>query len=85
MSCYNTGRDGKIIFYNYAVLKSILKRYTPKIAILDFNREEFSNDGESYDRLSSLFPYYYNHPEIRPILKLKNPLKKLKLFKNISL
>jgi hypothetical protein len=84
MSCYNTGRDGQIIFYNDAVLRSVLKRYTPKIVILDFERREFSNDDDnSYDRLSALLPYYNSHPEIRPILKLKGPYEKIKRFSKI--
>src|SRR5665647_758185 len=64
MSCYNTGRDGNSIFYHFAILQAILKRYSPKVAILDFSREEFKRDQESYDRLSSLLPYYYDHPEM---------------------
>jgi hypothetical protein len=30
LSTYNVGRDGISILYDYAVLKTILKRYTPK-------------------------------------------------------
>ncbi|HXS59927.1 MAG TPA: hypothetical protein VN703_03845, partial [Candidatus Sulfopaludibacter sp.] len=67
-SFYNTGRDGISIFYEYAVLKAILKRYTPKIIILDFDQEEFIKNEASYDRLSALLPYYINHPEIRSII-----------------
>ena len=36
MKFYNTGRDGNGIFFQLAVLKSILKRYTPKIIIFDY-------------------------------------------------
>ena len=35
-SYYNTGRDGNGIFYQLAVLRSILKRYNPKVIILDY-------------------------------------------------
>ncbi len=83
LSCYNTGRDGQIIFYNYAVLKSVLKRYSPKIVILDFSREEFRIEQESYDRLSELLPYYKSHPEIRSIIELKGPFEKLKMISKI--
>lgn len=83
LSCYNTGRDGEIIFYNYAVLQSVLKRYTPKIAILDFSREEFKVEESDYDRLSALFPYYKEHQEIRPIVQLKSPYEKYKLLSKI--
>jgi hypothetical protein len=83
MSCYNTGRDGNSIFYHFAILKSILKRYSPKVAILDFSREEFGRDQESYDRLSALLPYYDNHPEMRSIIQLKSPYEKFKLLSKI--
>jgi hypothetical protein len=83
LSCYNTGRDGQIIFYNYAVLKSVLKRYSPKIVILDFSRNEFEVERQSYDRLSALIPYYKTHPEIRHIIDLRSPFEKYKLVSKI--
>lgn len=83
MSCYNTGRDGNEIFYNYAILQGVLKRYSPKIAILDFSHEELMRDQESYDRISSLLPYYNKHPEMRSIIYLKSPYEKYKLLSKI--
>lgn len=83
VAAYNTGRDGNAIFYHYAVLQSILKRYTPKIAVLDFSHGEFQKDKDSYDRISSLLPYYKKHPEIHPIIELKGKYEKLKLFSKI--
>ena len=86
MSYYNVGRDGKSIFYHYAVLEAVLKRYTPKMIIYDFDEHEFSKDQESYDRLSSFLPYYKKHPEIRSIVDLKSPYEKYKTtVKYISL
>ena len=83
MSCYNTGKDGISSFYQYAVLKAILKRYSPKIVIYDFDPHEFSDEKNDYDRLSALLPYYKTHPEIRPIIDLKSPREKLKLMSKI--
>ncbi len=83
MSCYNAGRDGNSIFYHYAVLKAILFRYHPKMVILDYNAKEFLQDQESYDRLSSLLPYYDYHPEIRSIIQLKSRFEKYKLVSRI--
>lgn len=83
LSCYNTGRDGETIFYNYAILKCALKRYSPKIAILDFSRDEFVKTPDNYDRLSALLPYYEDHPEIRSIVQLKSPYEKYKLLSKI--
>jgi hypothetical protein len=82
-SYYNVGRDGNSIFYHSAVLKAVLKRYSPKIVILDFVHGEFQKNQNSYDRLSSLLPYYSNHPEMRSIINLKSDYEKIKLFSNI--
>ena len=83
MSCYNAGRDGNYILYHYAVLKAVLKRYCPKMIILDVTRKDFQIDQEGYDRLSSLLPYYNQHPEIRSIVQLKSPYEKYKLISKI--
>jgi hypothetical protein len=83
LSFYNAGRDGNFLFYHYAVLKSVLKRYKPKIVILDFRNAEFLKDKNKYDRLSSLLPYYRTHPEIRAIVELKSHYEKLKLLSSI--
>jgi hypothetical protein len=83
MHAYNVGRDGTSVFYDYSILKMILKRYSPKIIILDFDKQEFSKDQQSYDRLTSLLPYYKDHPEIDKIVDLKSPFEKYKLLSKI--
>jgi hypothetical protein len=82
LSYYNTGRDGNGIFYQTAVLKSVLKRYTPKVIIFDF-AGGFETDISDYDRMSSLLPYYRSHEEIRKIIELKSPFEKVKLLSQI--
>ena len=83
LSCYNTGIDGEHIFYQYAILEGVFKRYTPKLLIFDFIATEFIKDRESYDRLAMLLPYYSSHAEIRSIIELKSPYEKYKLFSKI--
>jgi len=83
LSFYNAGRDGNFMFYHLAVLKGVLNRYSPKIVILDFVAEEFAQNQYSYDRLSSLLPYYKSHPEMRPIINLKSKYEKIKLVSQI--
>ena len=82
-SFYNAGRDGNFLFYHYAILQGVLKRYTPKKVILDFMGGEFKVDQSNYDRLSALLPYYKTHPEIRPIIELKGPYENVKLLSKI--
>lgn len=82
LSSYNAGRDGSSIFYHYAVLKSVLKRYRPKIIILDISRD-FERKQEVYERLSMLLPYYKTHPEIRSIIELKSKYEKFKMVSKV--
>ncbi len=84
LTCYNGGRDGSFISYANAAVNSILKRYQPKVIILDVLDDEF--EARSYnipDRLSALLPYYRTHPEIRDIVDMKSPFEKYKLLSNL--
>ena len=83
LTCYNAGRDGYPIFYHYALLKASTKRYVPKIVILSMDAGNFSNNQEAYDRISSLLPYYKDHPEIRAVVNLKGRYEKLKMLSSI--
>jgi len=79
MFYYNTGRDGSGIFYQLAVLKSILKRHNPKIVILDYYDVLEFNQSD-YDRLSSLLPYYKRHIEIQDIVNKRSSFEMVKLL-----
>ncbi len=82
LSCYNAGMDGCVLLYQNAILKSVLKRYTPKVIILDYIGG-LEDEELSYDMLSHLTPYYDTHEEIREIVELKSPFEKIKLLSNI--
>ncbi len=82
-TCYNVGRDGTSFFYHYALLQSVLKRYTPKMIILDCEYGALKYSESSYDRLSSLLPFYDTHPEMRRIIELRGPYEKYKLLSKI--
>ena len=57
MSFFNLGRDGMDILYGKAIFNGIVRRYCPKIIIINLSPTELSTD-LSYDRLSPLLPYY---------------------------
>jgi len=82
ISCYNTGRDGNFLFFNYAVFKSILKRYNPKIVLLDVNAKDLNKDNreKSYEGLVTLLPYYDSKPELRNIIRLRSHYEQYKLL-----
>lgn len=81
-SFYNVGRDGQGILFHTAMLKAILKRYTPKVVILEYYGD-FENLDGGYDKLASLLPYYHDHPEIRDIVNLKGGYERIKLLSSI--
>lgn len=71
ISVYNAGHDGQTIFYEQAIVRMALARYTPKMVIIDLNPEEMYYREVHYDRLNVLAPYYKNYPEVREIYLLK--------------
>lgn len=76
MSCYNVGLGGVKIYYQYGVLKSTLKRYDPKLIILDCTNDEF-NDADIND-IYLLYPFYQTHEEMWPLIDLIIPYEKYK-------
>jgi hypothetical protein len=67
MSFYNCGKDGIGIKYCDIVLQEVLKRYTPKMIILDLNVNELNwKSGKEGDDIimSSLMPYISKHEGI---------------------
>ncbi|MFT3680254.1 MAG: hypothetical protein QM791_08260 [Ferruginibacter sp.] len=82
LSYYNCGRDGNFMLYNYAVLKSVLKRHKPKMIIFDFIKGQFKENPSEYERLAILLPYYKTHPEIREVVNRRSEFEKFKLLSN---
>lgn len=82
LSYYNVGRDGTSILYHYTLLNAILKRYTPKIIMLDIRRE-LAIKPDGYDRLSMLLPYYDTHPEMDEIIELRSPYENFKMISKV--
>jgi hypothetical protein len=81
MSCYNAGQDGgHSILLQYAQIKIISERYSPKIIILEFSPENIVYYSDSYDKLSILLPYYSEYPSIRQLILLRSQYEKCKLI-----
>jgi hypothetical protein len=77
LSTYNLGRDGIKFDYNYALITSILKRYSPKYIILDINHDDFIYDtlGTQKEVFTSVFiPYVRKNSYIRSLVYEVNPL-----------
>lgn len=71
ITCYNAGHDGQTIFYEQAIIRMALSRYTPKLVIMDLNPEEMYYKDVHYDRLNVLAPYYQDYTVVRSIYLLK--------------
>ena len=83
MPFYNVGRDGQSIIYDYAILQVILKRYTPKMILLDYQDEELMYLTSSFERLADLLPYAKMHPEIYQTVQMRSRYEKLKMLSNL--
>ncbi|MYM98002.1 hypothetical protein [Duganella vulcania] len=81
-STYNVGRDAQGILFQTAMLKAIVRRHHPQVVVLEYDGDFEYRDG-GYDRLTSLLPYYRDHPEVRPYVELKGPFEKAKLLSQI--
>ena len=79
-SCYNAGSVAQYLIFNYAVFRSTIKRYAPKVVILDLAPGEFQYSADEYARLSLLLPFYKDSPEIRPILEARSKYEKYKFL-----
>lgn len=82
MSVYNAGRDGCFLVYQWAQLKLILDRYTPRIVLLEVTPYDFNLDPSDYDRLSGLFPYQ-DCPSFKEVIRKKSPWEQWKWLSSI--
>ncbi|WP_221392633.1 hypothetical protein [Dyadobacter sp. NIV53] len=82
VSTYNAGHEGAHFLHQYALLKSVLKRYHPKVIIWDYYNG-IKHDPVTYYELSVILPYYETHPEIRPIIDMRSQFEKFKMISKI--
>lgn len=82
-SCYNAGKDKQGLFYCQAVLNAALKRYIPKLVILDLSPNSFEKKELELDELSVLLPYYRDHPEIRSIVNKRSRWEWIKTYSSL--
>lgn len=84
MSCYNAGQDGgHCILMQYAQIKVITQRYSPKILILEFHPGSIVHYPGDYDRMQILSPFYKDYPELGPLILLRGKYERIKLFSAI--
>ena len=69
VTVYNAGRDGREISYSLAVLKALLRRYTPKLIVLDLQYDECK---EFENRVNVLKPFFNDYPELLDVNVMVN-------------
>jgi hypothetical protein len=82
LSVYNQGRDGIEILYCTAIFKGVLKRYIPRVVLLNLSPNELSNK-DRYDRLAALLPYISKYPDMKDFVKLRGKYEKIKMISKI--
>jgi hypothetical protein len=86
LSVYNCGREGSGIYYHYGVLLATLKRYKPKVILLDIDyRDFYQHEGIfGLDILEEHNPFYHKiSKEFDSLLVLKGFKEKIKLQSNL--
>lgn len=82
MEVYNAGRDGCFLVYQWAQLKLIMDRYTPKMILLEVTPYDFNLDPSDYERLSGLLPYQES-PSFSEVMRKKSRWEQWKCLSSI--
>ncbi len=77
-TCFNAGKDAQGIYYSYAVLSSILPRYSPGLIICDLSPNVFV-DPEQLKKLNVIIPYRDQFPVINEFIQLMDSPERVKL------
>ena len=81
LSCYNAGVQGQELLFVSTLFKILCERDTPKIIILNIDKNWLFYSQDGYDRLSEIEPYYSIFPnEIGDVLNRKGSFEKIKLM-----
>ena len=84
LSCYNAGVQGQRLIFATTTESIMLKRYQPKLVVLNIDPYWLFESLESYDALADLNPYYFKYPdEIAPVLQLKSKYEEYKLYSKL--
>lgn len=82
MTCWNASRGGQTIPYILAVQREVLRRYAPKLMIINID-PAILQEPLDYDKLSILRPFAKTHPMIYEMLSKKDWVEKYKLMSHI--
>lgn len=88
LSCFNCGKDGMNIFYNYGRWQLLREHHTPKIIIYDFSYLDYEVSPNANNRFLAELRPYYDNPAIKELILETEPSEKYKcvssLYRNNS-
>jgi hypothetical protein len=82
-SCYNVGQNLMNIYFHYALLKSTLHRYVPKVIILDLTAWDFVKSKDDFEILSELYPFYFSNGDVKEIVDVSGKTIKIKMLSKL--
>ena len=86
-SCYNAGFRNQGVLYTYAIHQSILRRYSPKLIIFNFDEGMLYSNEAAFKaeeaKLSELLPFCNNEIGIRKEIERRSVFEKYKCFSSI--
>ncbi len=84
LSSYNAGFGGQSILFHYGLEQLVLKKYTPKLVLLDMNLDDFTDHQRQHalDKLSILLPYADNS-KVYDLVAERGTYERLKLLSAI--
>lgn len=84
MKCWNAGRGGQSLPYFRCIQECVLKRYAPKVLVLNVEYNLCEKSLEYwYEKAGFLKPFYRKNPEIRPILNEISRFEKYYMYSSI--
>lgn len=75
---FNAGIDGCSLYKNFWVIESMMKRYTPKMIVLDVNDWEFFSENEQY--LNYFYPFYWKNDVVKQHINSFGFAQKIKMY-----
>jgi hypothetical protein len=81
---YNAGQDGgHSILLPYAQIEVLLRRFSPKLILLEIDSDGLEYRPQDYEKLSILLPYYKVYPELHSLILSRSPFERIKLLSGI--
>jgi hypothetical protein len=87
LDCFNAGFRNQGILFAYAIHQSILRRYSPRLVIFNFDKDMLYANTAAFEneksKLSELLPFCKKERNIKEVIESRSIYEKYKLFSGI--